>query len=46
MGWFKSGVLDHVPMDVLSRFPKLEKLYQSVKEHPKVVEWYARKAVR
>lgn len=42
MGWFKSGVLDHLPTDALSDFPKLEKLYTSVKQHPKVVAWYAR----
>jgi len=42
VGWFKRGVLDHVPTDVLAGFPKLEKLYDSVKKHPKIVEWYAR----
>jgi glutathione S-transferase len=41
-GWFKGGVLDHVPPDVLAKYPKLEKLYDSVKTHPKVVAWYAR----
>jgi glutathione S-transferase len=41
-GWLKGGVLDHVPTDVLSGFPKLEKLHESVKQHPKVVAWYAR----
>jgi glutathione S-transferase len=42
MGWFKKGVLDHVPTDVLAPYPKLEALYDSVKKYPKVVEWYAR----
>jgi glutathione S-transferase len=42
IGWFKGGVLDHVPADVLAKFPKLEKLYESVRQHPKVVAWYAR----
>jgi prostaglandin-H2 D-isomerase / glutathione transferase len=41
-GWFKGGVLDHVPTDVLAKYPKLEKLFDSVKTHPKVVAWYAR----
>jgi len=41
MGWFKKGVLDHVPPDVLTPFPKLERLFASVKDHPKIVEWYA-----
>jgi len=42
MNWFKKGVLDHVPTDVLAGFPKLEALFTAVKTHPKVVEWYAR----
>lgn len=42
MGWFKKGVLDHIPADVLEPFPKLEHLFASVKAHPKIVEWYAR----
>lgn len=41
-GWLKSGVLDHIPATVLDSFPKLEKLYQSVLSHPKVVAWRAR----
>lgn len=42
IGWLKKGVLDHVPPDVLAPFPKLERVFTSVKDHPKVVEWYAR----
>lgn len=42
MGWLKRGVLDHVPTDVLAPYPKLEKLFTAVSEHPKVAEWYAR----
>lgn len=42
LGWLKRGVLDHVPVDVVAPFPKLERLYASVNEHPKIVEWYAR----
>lgn len=41
-GWLKGGILDHIPTNVLDGFPKLEKLYESVKAHPKVVAWYAR----
>lgn len=44
IGWFKKGVLDHVPADVTAPFPKLEALWQRVKEHPRVVAWYARSA--
>ena len=39
--WFKKGVLDHVPADVLSPFAKLEAVRASVSEHPKIVAWYA-----
>jgi prostaglandin-H2 D-isomerase / glutathione transferase len=42
IGWLKSGVLDHVPAEVLAKFPKLEKLYESVKKHPKIVAWFSR----
>ncbi len=42
LNWFKKGVLDHVPADVLAPFPKLEALFNAVKQHPKIVEWYAR----
>jgi glutathione S-transferase len=41
MGWFRKGVLDHVPSDVLAPFERLGRLFESVKQHPKVVEWYA-----
>ncbi|HEY3497841.1 MAG TPA: glutathione S-transferase family protein [Polyangiaceae bacterium] len=41
-GWLKSGVLDHIPANVLDAFPKLETLYQSVLSHPKVAAWRAR----
>jgi len=42
IGWLSKGVLDHIPADVLSPFPKLERLFTHVKQQPKIVEWYAR----
>jgi prostaglandin-H2 D-isomerase / glutathione transferase len=42
VGWLKKGVLDHVPTDVLAPYPKLERVFAAVQDHPKVVEWYAR----
>lgn len=42
IGWFKKGVLDHVPVDVLDGFPKLTRVYENMKQQPKIVEWYAR----
>ena len=44
VNWFRSGVLDHVPTDVFSKFEKLEGVWENVKKHPKIVEWYARPA--
>jgi glutathione S-transferase len=40
--WFSSGGVDHVPSDVFAHCPKLMAIQRAVKEHPKVVEWYAR----
>jgi glutathione S-transferase len=36
------GTLEHVPTDVFKDFPKLLGVYEAVKKHPKIVEWYAR----
>jgi len=40
--WFSSGGVDHVPTDVFAHCPKLLSVERAVREHPKVVEWYAR----
>jgi glutathione S-transferase len=42
LAWLKGGVLDHVPATVVDPFPKLTKLHDRVKQHPKIVAWYAR----
>lgn len=42
LGWLKKGVLDHIPADVLDHLPKLQALFENVKNHPKVVDWYSR----
>jgi glutathione S-transferase len=43
LGTFLRGSIDHVPADVFKAFPKLLRLVDSVKRHPKVVDWYARR---
>jgi len=43
LGTFSRGTLDHIPADLFKAFPKLMRLVDAVKHHPKVVEWYARK---
>jgi len=42
VGWLKKGALDHVPTDVLDHCPKLQTLFERVKSHPRVVDWYSR----
>ena len=39
---FVKGVIDHIPTDVFKPFPKLMRLYEAARSHPKVVSWYAR----
>jgi glutathione S-transferase len=36
------GAIDHIPGDVFRAFPKLSRHHESVKQHPKILEWYAR----
>jgi glutathione S-transferase len=42
VGWIKKGVLDHIPANALDGFPKLQAVFENVKSHPKIVEWYGR----
>lgn len=42
--WLRSGVLDHVPQDIVDRCaPQLAKHFERVASHPKVAEYYARR---
>jgi glutathione S-transferase len=43
LGTFLRGAIDHIPADVFKAFPKLVRLVEAVKGHPKVVEWYAKR---
>jgi len=40
--WFKSGVLDHIPNDVLDGFPKLVRVHDAVRDDARVKAWTAR----
>jgi len=42
--WFVKGVLDHIPRDVFAGFPRLMRLFEAVKQHPRVVDWQSRHA--
>lgn len=39
LGWFSEGTLDQVPTDILSAYPKLQHLYQTIGGMPQVQEW-------
>ena len=39
LGWLSSGILDGMPTDLLSSFPKIKKLCLAVDKHPKIQKW-------
>ena len=43
MGPLLNGNIDHIAPDIFKPFARLLTLVETVKSHPKVVEWYARK---
>jgi prostaglandin-H2 D-isomerase / glutathione transferase len=42
--WFISGALDHIPATVFSAYPKLNRVFEAVRDHERVKAWYARTA--
>jgi len=40
--WFASGIIDHIPAAVFSAFPKLNRVYDAVRNHEAVKAWYAK----
>jgi glutathione S-transferase len=42
LNWFAKGALDHIPRDVFAAFPKVVRLFDAVKTHPRVVDWTSR----
>jgi glutathione S-transferase len=40
--WFAGGKLDHIPPTIFSRFPKLTRVHDAVRDDPRVKSWYAR----
>ena len=42
VGAYRTGTIDYIPADVFAAFPKLLRLVDAVKQHPRVVDWYAR----
>ena len=43
MSWFVKGGVDHVPTDVFRAFPKMNRLFEAVRTHPAVRDWYQRR---
>jgi glutathione S-transferase len=40
--WFIGGKVDYIPADIFSRYPKLMRVHDAVRDHPRVKDWYAR----
>ena len=40
MNWIKRGTIDHIPATSFDSFPKLSGLFDAVRNHPKIVDWY------
>ncbi len=40
--WFAGGNVDHVPATIFSRFPKLTRLHDAVRDEARVKAWFAR----
>ena len=38
---FAKGTIDYIPATVFSAFPKLTRLFEAARSHPKIVEWNA-----
>ena len=43
VGAYLKGAIDYIPTDVFGAFPKILRLVEAVRQHPRVVDWYARK---
>lgn len=40
--WFATGSVDHVPSTVFAAFPKLTRVYESVRDDARIKSWYAK----
>jgi glutathione S-transferase len=40
--WLASGKLDHIPGNIIARYPKVMRVHDSVRDHAGVKAWYAR----
>ena len=42
MRWFMSGALDHIPSTIFAGYPKLNRIFEAVREHSAVKSWHAK----
>src|SRR5690349_7883959 len=42
--WFASGTVDYVPSTVFSSFPKLNRVFEAVRDDARVRAWYDKKS--
>ena len=40
--WLKSGVLDHIPNTILDGYPRIDRVFHAVGDHPAVKAWTAK----
>jgi glutathione S-transferase len=40
--WFAGGGVDHIPATIFAGFPKLTRLYESVRDDARIKAWYAK----
>lgn len=40
--WFATGGVDHIPATIFAGFPKLTRLYESVRDDARIKSWYAK----
>lgn len=41
--WLRSGVVDHIPKDIVAKYPKLNRVHDAADAHPAIKAWYAKK---
>jgi prostaglandin-H2 D-isomerase / glutathione transferase len=41
--WFIGGKVDHIPATIFAGYPKLMRVHDAVRDHPRVKSWYAKR---
>lgn len=40
--WFIGGKVDHIPATIFAGYPKLMRVHDAVRDHPRVKDWYSK----